>query len=61
MHYNDTQLKGKLMKNLKKQFMEDPMFAVTVVIVGAAAAAALLNGVAHLVGSSGYALHAAKR
>ena len=49
------------MKNLKKKFQEDPIFAAGVLVAATTAAAALVNAVGYLIGSSGYALHAIKR
>lgn len=49
------------MKNLKRKFQEDPMFAVLIIAVGATVLTGLIKETAHLVGSSGYALHAHKR
>lgn len=49
------------MNRLKQKFQEDPVFATAVIIASATAAAALLNSVARIIGSSGYAVHAAKR
>ena len=49
------------MKNFKKKFQDDPMFAAIVLAGGAQIAVMLLTATAKFIGSSGYALHAAKR
>lgn len=49
------------MKNLKRRFQEDPEFALMTVAIGIPIATGLITAVAKLVGSSGYAVHAAKR
>lgn len=48
------------MKNLKRKFDEDPIFATTVIIVGASTAAVLLKAVAKTIESSAYAYRASK-
>lgn len=48
------------MKNLKKRFDEDPAFAMTVIVVGATVATALLKATAKMVESSAYAYRASK-
>ena len=48
------------MKNLKKRFMEDPQFALTVMIVGSTLAAGLMNGSAKLIQASAYSYRASK-
>ena len=48
------------MDQLKKRFKEDPAFALTVLVVGATAATALLNAVSKNVYSTAYAYRASK-
>lgn len=48
------------MKKLKKAFQEDPVFAATVIIVGASVTAALLKSTAKMVESTAYAYRASK-
>ena len=48
------------MKNLKKRFDEDPVFAATVLIVGASVTAGILKAVAKTIESSAYAYRASK-
>lgn len=58
--YNRTDWKETKMKNLKRKFDEDPVFATTVIIVGASTAAILLKAVAKTIESSAYAYRASK-
>lgn len=48
------------MKNLKRRFDEDPVFAATVMIVGVSTAAVFLKAVAKTIESSAYAYRASK-
>lgn len=58
--YSRTPLKGTIMKNLKKRFDEDPAFALTVIVVSATLATALLKATAKAVEASAYAYRASK-
>lgn len=63
MGYNDTHPTPErtlIMKNLKKRFMEDPQFALTLLIVGGTVAAGLMTGSAKLIEASAYAHRASK-
>lgn len=48
------------MKELKKRFMEDSQFAMTILLVGGTVAAGLLTGSAKLIEASAYAHRASK-
>ena len=48
------------MKNLKKRFEDDPVFAIGVLIVGAGAAAGLLKATGKIIEASAYAYRASK-
>jgi len=48
------------MKELKKRFMEDPQFALTILLVGGTVAAGLMTGSAKLIEASAYAHRASK-
>ena len=48
------------MKNLKKRFEEDPIFAIGVLVVGAGAAAGLLRAPGKIIEASAYAYRASK-
>ena len=49
------------MRKLKDKFMNDPEFAITVTVIATTAVAVLMTASAKLIGSSAYAVHAAKR
>lgn len=49
------------MDRIKKAFKDDPIATLAVAAGAVTAAAMLINAVAHIVGSTGYAIHAAKR
>lgn len=48
------------MDELKKRFKEDPTFAVFVLVVGGATAAAIIKASAKMIESSAYAYRASK-
>ncbi len=48
------------MNKLKQRFMEDPVFAVSVIVIGATVATGLLNAVSKNVTSTAYAYRASK-
>ena len=63
MGYNDTHLTLKrtlIMKKLKDRFMEDPQFALTIMLVGGTVVAGLMTGSAKLIEASAYAHRASK-
>ena len=49
------------MKNLIAKFKEDPEFAIASAVTIALTGAVVITAVAKLIGSSAYAVHAAKR
>lgn len=48
------------MKNLKQKFMEDPQFALTILLVGGTVLAGLMTGSAKLIEASAYSYRASK-
>lgn len=48
------------MKEIKKRFMEDSQFALTIVAVGGTLAAGIMTGAAKLIEASAYAHRASK-
>ncbi|OQA41234.1 MAG: hypothetical protein BWY50_01868 [Spirochaetes bacterium ADurb.Bin315] len=49
------------MDKLKRWIKENPIYAVAIGIGAAHAVAAVMESTAHIIGSSGYAIHASKR
>lgn len=49
------------MKEIIRKFKDDPIFAAAIMVSGVTALATLLKASANLIGSTGYAIHAAKR
>lgn len=48
------------MKKFKERFMDDPMFALTVIVIAVPVGTAVLNAVAKTVTASAYAYRASK-
>lgn len=49
------------MDRIKKAFKDDPFTAIAVTVGAVTAASALLNGISKVIGSTGYAIYAAKK